>query len=154
MPTNTRCTPVDRVAAVGWSPATALTIAPNTATPMAEPTERENMFVAVATPRSPHATLDWATTRAGAATQPIPKPISRQPSATCHSDPAGSISASTSEPATARPTPSRPVARKPMLRYSRPDSAADTGQPSVRAASAKPLTMAEAPSTSCPRVGT
>ena len=86
MPMNTRCTPVASVAAVGWSPTTALTIAPKTATPIAEPTERENMLVAVATPRSPQATLDWATTSAGAATHPIPKPISRQPSATCHSD--------------------------------------------------------------------
>src|SRR3954447_10657201 len=129
-------------------------MAPNTATPTADPTDRANMLVPVATPRCPHATLDCATTRAGAATQPMPKPIRAQPTATCHSDAAGSTSTSTNAPAIASETPSRPVARKPIVRYSRPETAAATGQPSVRAARAKPLMMAEAPRTSWPRVGT
>ena len=57
-----------------------------------------------------------ATISAGAATQPMPRPINTQPPATCHSDPAVSNATRTTAPATARKTPSRPVARKPTVR--------------------------------------
>ena len=155
IPTNTRCTPMARVAAVGWSPTTPLTSAPNTATPIAEPTERENMLVAVATPRCPQATLVCATTRAGAATEPIPNPISRQPSGDVperarrvHQRQHQRTGDGERDAEQRRSSGTRgevePAGRAPPA----------TGQPSVRAASAKPLTMAEAPMTSWPSVGT
>src|SRR4051794_19960734 len=97
-PMKTLCTPSASSEDVGWLPTVALTTAPKTATPTAEPNDLANMFVPVTAPRSPQATLDWATTSAGAATHPMPSPISRHPAATDHTDPVPLTNTSTAAP--------------------------------------------------------
>ena len=65
-----------------WAPITAFAIAPNTAMPTALPIDRANMLVPVTTPRLDQSTEDCAATRVGLATRPMPRPITKQVSAT------------------------------------------------------------------------
>src|SRR5689334_24037754 len=65
---------------------TALATAPSTAAPTALPSERANMLVPVATPRSAQPTLACAAIREGVATRPRPMPVMKQVTATAATD--------------------------------------------------------------------
>ena len=96
---------------------TPLATAPNTATPTALPSERANMLVPVTTPRSSQPTLDCAAISVGVATRPIPRPMTKQVTATpSHRRRAAPSSASSAVPTTTSAEPISAVGRKPSRR--------------------------------------
>lgn len=64
------------------APSVPFATAPKIATPIAEPIDRQNMFVPVTTPRSRQATVDCAAMSVGEATRPMPRPITKHVPAT------------------------------------------------------------------------
>ncbi|SLI21780.1 Uncharacterised protein [Mycobacteroides abscessus subsp. abscessus] len=112
------------------------------------------MFAEVTTPRSDHSALVCAAIRLGVATRPMPAPITKHDSETCHSVESWSISKVDAAPSTARPLPISALPRKPMRRYTRPACEAASGQPSVNAPTVRPATSAPVPSTPWVKVGT
>src|SRR5918993_1985767 len=135
-----------------WPPSTcretvAFAIAPNTATPTALPTERANMFVPVTMPRVCQSAEDCAAISTGEAMKPMPSPITQQAKASSHTELSGVTVRRMAEPAIANRLPNSAQSRNPTRRYTRPESEAAIGQPSVRAATANPATTAPWPST-------
>ena len=112
------------------------------------------MLVPVTTPRSCQPTVDCAAMSVGAATSPIPRPMTKHVAATWITVDDAFSRPSSAVPATARALPINAQARNPIRRYSFPDCAADTGQPSVSAPTARPAMTAPVPRTSCTYVAT
>ena len=79
---------------------TPLATAPSTAAPTALPSERANMLVPVATPRSAQPTLACAAINEGVATRPMPIPVTKQVIATAATD---GVRARSAKPGGARP---------------------------------------------------
>src|SRR5688500_19133653 len=77
----------------------------------------------------------------------MPKPITKQVAATCHTELLDDSKSSKPEPITITAAPMSAVLRKPILKKIRPASEAANGQPRVRGANAKPATSALVPST-------
>lgn len=117
---------------------TALEIAPNTATPTALPAERANAFIPVTAPRSPQPTEACAAISVGAALHPSPKPKRNAMPAITNGFGHEATEARAMAATVVMLMPINVVRRKPMRRYRRPAFAAASGQPRVRAATARP----------------
>src|ERR1700712_2334547 len=108
-------------AAADWSAEpealiTPLAMAPNSATPTAEPIDLLNMMFPVTTPRSDQPTLDCAAMMVGLATSPSPRPTMKQYSATVQMEEPSPRVIINAVPTRAMAPPIRAVDRKPMRR--------------------------------------
>ena len=102
------CPPIRRLRA-------AFAIAPKIATPSALPIERPNTNVPVTTPRRSHSTEDCAAISVGLATNPMPKPSTKQVAATIHTELRADSKVSRPEPMTTTAPPISAVRRKPIF---------------------------------------
>ncbi len=98
------------------APIAAFAIAPKTATPTADPSDRANRFAPVTTPRSLHPTEDCAATSVGGATSPMPIPMTKHVAPTCATDESRPSNNSRAVPAIATTAPIDAQPRKPSRR--------------------------------------
>jgi hypothetical protein len=89
-------------------------IAPQTATPTAEPSDRANMLVPVTAPRSVNAADDWAAMSVGTAVSPIPTPTTNVVAATAKTDDDAPSRSVSEVPARTSAEPMTAVQRKPI----------------------------------------
>ncbi len=111
------------------------------------------MLDAVAEPRSAQPTLPWISTMAAVLRNPIPSPITSEPTPATAGAVPGFRTRKASAPAGSSAAPNRRVARRPKRPKLRAATVAPIGQPSTMTVSVNPATSAERPITPWTNMG-